>query len=121
MRTVGLMLAGGFLTLAIVGGFLALDRTVLHVYYNDTAVVPTSPTSIGLTATEAEIYAVRHLRDQIAETDSNVRVGATCDAKERISAGWLVQCDLTNLESGRKISQALAYVVNDHGRVSDFR
>ena len=33
-------LAGVLITLAVVGGFLALDRTVLHLYYNDDAAAP---------------------------------------------------------------------------------
>lgn len=117
-------LAAVLITLAVVGGFLALDRTVLHVYYNDDAVVvvPTPPTPVGLTATEAEIYAVRYLRNRFAEVDSSVagNLDTSCNADEQISAGWLVQCDVTDRGSGRTASQAFAFVVNDRGEVSVF-
>ncbi len=113
-------LAGALIALALVGGFLALDRTVLHLYYNDDAAAPTSPTSVRLTATEAEIYAVRHVRGRLAESDATGRLGATCDAKERIPAGWLVQCNLVNLESDRVLPTTIPYVVNDAGKVSEY-
>ena len=48
-------LAGVLITLAVVGGFLALDRTVLHLYYNDDAAKPASDVAkIAATPTETQ-------------------------------------------------------------------
>ena len=55
--TVVAALAGALVALVAVGGFLALDRTTLHWYVEDA-------TPVGLTATEAEAYAIRYIHSE---------------------------------------------------------
>ena len=58
-------LAGVLITLAVVGGFLALDRTVLHLYYNDDAAKPASDVA-EIAATPTETTATGTDRDRSA-------------------------------------------------------
>ena len=52
MRVVGLMLAGTFLTLAVVGGFVALERTVLHWYAESDEPAFTEADVLGLATSQ---------------------------------------------------------------------
>ena len=60
-------LAGALIALAVVGGFLALDRTLLHIYTDEDATIQdvATPAVARITGSEAEIYAVRHFRAYI--------------------------------------------------------
>ena len=97
MRTVGLMLAGVFLTLAIVGGFLALDRTALHWYAESDETAPTPvPTRLAGPAFRAS-DVLNLTTSQVAEAGnfpsgtSWVRcVGADFRQGNRF---WVVACE----------------------------
>ena len=114
--TVVAALAGARVALVAVGGFLALDRTTLHWYAEADA-------PVGLTATEAEAYAIRYIHSE-EESYAGFIDGnwlPDCEARDRSQAGWLVSCGLTDvLGTGKSLSQILTYLVGDDGAVAPF-
>lgn len=127
--TVMATLVGALLALAIVGGFMALDRTVLHWYVeteHDAAASGGTPSN-GITATEAEAYAVDEISRFARENpDSWIRswqkIGyrPECSATEQTGEGWWVQCDLRNAEGPGEYRQAITAFVDNDGNVTRF-
>ena len=121
--TVVTALAGALVALAVVGGFLALDRTVLHWY------VDASSTSIArITRTEAEAYAIDYMYT-VSWQESNPLIVKGwvdsgwfpfCDAEAASHTAWLAQCGMKNSENGRELRQLATYLVQDDGTVSQF-
>ena len=111
--TVVAALAGVFVALLIVSSFLALDRTTLHWYAAEPA---------GLTATEAEAYALSHLRHGTNGPPSWLKDGwqPDCEARDHSRDGWLIRCVLVNTGEGKRLGLLLTYLVADDGAVVAF-
>ena len=107
-------LAGAFVALLIVGGFLALDRTTLHWYAEEGA-------ATGLTATAAEAYAISYVRDDTSAARW-IEDGwqPNCEASDRSQGEWMVACGMTNMITGFALPQMITYLVGDDGTVASF-
>lgn len=112
--TVVAALAGLFVSLLIMGSFLALDRTTLHWYV-------AGAEDGGLTAAEAEAYTISH----VLHKASFVRWKENgwlpdCEAKDRSQDGWLVGCGLLHQRTDATRPRIVTYLVGDDGVVTRF-
>lgn len=112
--TIAAALAGTLIGLLIASIIFVLVSATLYWYEEEDA--------SGLTATEAEAYAVSYVRH---EEDAAVQWIEEewlpgCEARDRSQDGWLVKCGMTNMNTGRELPQIITYLVGDDGAVAPF-
>lgn len=114
-NTVVAALAGLFVSLLILGSFLALDRTTLHWYAEEGA-------SASLTAAEAEAFVISHIihADEDASLYTVDNWFPDCAAQGHSQDGWLVRCGMKHPTIEAAFPQIVTYLVADDGAVAAF-